>query len=283
MPRDPIVLTRELLGSTRGDIEPLVMWSDRATHRVTIGSERFVVKTDDDRETVAREVAGQRRAATAGVRVPEIIAAVDDAFAMRWVDGVTLRDHPTPEAWRDTGAQIRIAHDLDGGGPPFGTGFGGFEPEQPTWRAFFETFAESMLGGCERDLDFPAAPAARIRAALHAAAPLLDAPHLAWCHGDLQPEHVLVDPETNRVTAIIDWADQGSGDIGWDVAVLTIDHAWCRDALLAGYGAGQELREALDQLLPLYEVVRLVGEAGWFAEHGFPPGENLQRAIDWRP
>ena len=26
----------------------------------------------------------------------------------RWVDGVTLRDHPSPEAWRDTGAQIRI-------------------------------------------------------------------------------------------------------------------------------------------------------------------------------
>jgi hypothetical protein len=30
-------------------------------------------------------------------------------------------------------------------------------------------------------------------------------------------------------------------------------------------------------------VVRLIGEAGWFAEHGYPPGENLQRAIDWRP
>ena len=80
MPRNPIVLTRELLGTTPADVEPLVMWSDRATHRVTIGSERFVVKTDDDRETVAREVAGQRRAATAGVRVPEIIAAVDDAL-----------------------------------------------------------------------------------------------------------------------------------------------------------------------------------------------------------
>jgi aminoglycoside phosphotransferase (APT) family kinase protein len=281
VPRDPIVLTRELLGTTPVDVEPLVMWSDRATHRVTIGADRFVVKTDDDLETVARELAGQRRAAAAGVRVPEVIAAVDDAFAMRWVDGVTLRDHPTPDAWLDTGAQIRIAHDL-GGGPPFGTGFGGFESEQSTWREFFEAFAESMLSGCERDLDFPAATAARIRAALHAAAPLLDEPHVAWCHGDLQPEHVLVDPETNRVTAVIDWADQGSGDIGWDVAVLTIDHVPCRDEFLAGYGAGEKLRAALHQLLPLYEVVRLVGEAGWFAEHGYPPGENLQRAIDWR-
>jgi aminoglycoside phosphotransferase (APT) family kinase protein len=216
------------------------------------------------------------------VRVPELLAATDDAFAMRWVDGATLLDHPTPEAWRDTGAQIRLAHDL-GGGPPFGTGFGGFEPEQPTWRAFFEAFAERMLQDCERELDFPARPAARIRDALLAAVPLLEAPHLAWCHGDLQPEHVIVDPATNRVAAIIDWADHGSGDIGWDVAVLTIDHDRRCNAFLTGYGAGDELRAALDQVLPLYNVVRLVGEAGWFAEHGYPPGESLRRAITWRP
>ena len=281
MPRDPGTLVLDLLGRAADDVEPLVVWSDRATYRVTLGSERFVVKTDDELETVAREVAGQRRAADAGVRVPEVVAVADDAFAMRWVAGVTLRDHTSPDAWRDTGAQVRIAHDL-GGGPPFGTGFGGFEPEQPTWRAFFEAFAERMLRDCELDLEFPAAPAGRIRAAVHAAAPLLDAPHLAWCHGDLQPEHVLVDPATSRVAAIIDWADQGSGDVGWDVAVLTIDQAQRLDAFLAGYGAGDELRAALDQLLPLYGVVRLVGEATWFAEHGYPEGENLRRAIEWR-
>jgi aminoglycoside phosphotransferase (APT) family kinase protein len=281
VPRDPGTLTLELFGRAADEVEPLVVWSDRATYRVTLGSERFVVKTDDERETVAREVAGQRRAADAGVRVPEVVAVENDAFAMRWVDGVTLQDHPRPDAWRDAGAQVRIAHDL-GGGPPFGTGFGGFEPEQPTWRAFFEAFAERMLRDCELDLEFPAAPAARIRAAVHAAAPLLDAPHLAWCHGDLQPEHVLVDPVTGRVAAIIDWADQGSGDVGWDVAVLTIDHDQRRDAFLTGYGANDELRAALDQLLPLYGVVRLIGEATWLAEHGYPAADNLRRAIEWK-
>jgi aminoglycoside phosphotransferase (APT) family kinase protein len=281
VPRGPDALARELLGRTADEVEPLVVWRDRATYRVTLGSERFVVKTDDELETVAREVAAQRRAAAAGVRVPEIVAAGEDAFAMRWVDGVTLLDHPTVDAWRSTGAQVRVAHDL-GGGPPFGTGFGGFEPEQPTWRAFFEAFAERMLRDCELDLDFPAAPAARIRAAVHAAAPMLDAPHLAWCHGDLQPEHVLIDPATSRVAAIIDWADQGSGDVGWDVAVLTIDHDRYRDAFLAGYGASDELRAAVDQLRPLYCVVRLIGEATWLAEHGYPTADNLRRAIEWR-
>lgn len=72
---------------------------------------------------------------------------------MRWVDGPTLTAHPDPDAWRDTGVQIRIAHDL-GGEPPFGTGFGGFEPEQPTWRLFFDAFAESMLRDCEHELEF---------------------------------------------------------------------------------------------------------------------------------
>jgi hypothetical protein len=281
VPRDPGVLARELLGRHPDEIEPLVVWADRATHRVAIGAERFVVKTDDDLATVAREVAGQRRAAGTGVRVPEIVAVADDAFAMRWVNGVTLNDLPA-EAWRDAGTQIRLAHNLGGGGLPFGTGFGGFEPGHPTWREFFEAFAESMLRDCERDLEFPPAAATRIRDALREAAPMLDIPHRAWCHGDLQPDHVIVDPATNRVAAIIDWADNGSGDVGWDVAVLTIDHEESRSAFLAGYGASTELRAALDQLLPLYEVVRLVGEAGWFAEHGYPPGENLRRAIEWR-
>jgi aminoglycoside phosphotransferase (APT) family kinase protein len=282
VPRDPDVLARDLLGRDADEIEPLMLWHDRATHRVTIGSERFVVKTDDDYGTVAREVAGQRRAAAAGVLVPEVVAAREDAFAMRWVDGIALHDQPEPAAWADAGAQLRIAHDL-GGGPPFGTGFGGFEPEQPTWRAFFEAFGERMLRDCEQDLAFPADQAARIRAAVHAAAPLLDAPHLAWCHGDLQPDHVLVDPMTHRVAAIIDWADQGSGDVGWDVAVLTVDHHRHLDVCLAGYGAGEDLRAALDQLLPLYGVVRLLGEATWLAEHNYPWADNLRRAISWRP
>ena len=141
------------------------------------------------------------------------------------------------------------------------------------WRGVIEEYRELL----------PVSESTPVVTLLEGNTPLLDAPHLAWCHGDLQPEHVLVDPATDRVVAIIDWADQGSGDIGWDFAVLTIDHDEHREAFLTGYGADDELRAALGQLLPLYNVVRLVGEAGWFAEHGYPPGENLERAIDWRP
>ena len=274
--RDVDALARDLLGDSADAVDPLVVWPDRGTWRVMVRGECFVVKTDDDLHTMTHEIEGHRRAAVAGLRVPELVAASDDAFAMRWVDGVPLRDHGSAPAWTDAGAQLRAVHDL-GGTPPFGTGFGGFNPTQPDWRSFFEEFAGDMLGTCERNLGFPAERADRIRAALRDA-PGLDSPHVVWCHGDLQTEHVLVDPASDRVTAIIDWADHGAGDFVWDFAVLTIDDAPRRGAALEGYGATREQRAALDALLPLYSVVRLVGEAGWFAEHDLPCAAILDRA-----
>ncbi len=278
-PLDALCL--DLLGGAPDEAEPLVVLADRATYRVRVGDEQFVVKTDDDSRTTTNEIAGHRKAAAAGVRVPELVGASDDACAMRWVDGIRLCGYESAAAWRDAGAQVRIAHDA-GGGPPFGTGFGGFNPSRPTWRSFFELFAETMLADCERDLGFPAEQGARIRAAMRDAGGL-DTPKVVWCHGDLQADHVLVDPATDRVTAIIDWADQGAGDFGWDIAVLSIDDEAWLGAALDGYGATAEDRGALDALVPLYTVVRLLGEAYWLAEHGYSYADSLGRAMQWRP
>ena len=117
--RDVDALCHELLGAAPHAVETLVAFADRAACKVHIGNDEFVVKTDDDPRTTRNEIAGQRRAHAAGVPVPEVIAVADDAFAMRWVDGVTLHDHPTAAAWRDTGRQVRRTHDV-GGSPPFG-------------------------------------------------------------------------------------------------------------------------------------------------------------------
>jgi fructosamine-3-kinase len=192
VPRDPVRLTVDLLGRTPDSIEPLVVFADRATYRIAVGEQCYVVKTDDDHGVVAREITGQRRAGAAGVRVPEIVAVAADAFAMCWVDGVCLPEPFGVDTWERTGAQLRLVHDL-GGAAPFGSGFGGYEQVHPTWRKFFETFAERELRTCERDLGFPVEAAHRVRTAIRAASARLDAPHVVWCHGDLQPEHVLVD------------------------------------------------------------------------------------------
>jgi Ser/Thr protein kinase RdoA (MazF antagonist) len=277
--RDPLSVARELLGATTELISPLVELADRASYRVRYRDEDFVVKTDDDARATRNEIAGQQRARAAGIRAPELVATSDDALAMRWVDGVPLTQHSTAAAWRDAGAQVRLVHDL-GAGPPFGNGFGGFDRSLPDWRSFFELFADTMLGDCERDLGLRLAQGDAIRAELFGSDGL-DTPHVVWCHGDLQPEHVLVDPATDRVNAIIDWSDNGAGDFGWDVAVLTLDGA-PRDALLEGYRATPEQRAALDALLPLYSVVRLAGEACWLARHSFPYADNLRRVQEWR-
>jgi aminoglycoside phosphotransferase (APT) family kinase protein len=278
MSRDPVSAVRDLLGAAAELVEPLVVFADRGSYRVRVRGEDFVVKTDDDARTTSHEIAGLERAAVAGVRVPELVATADDALAMRWVEGVPLASHPRSAAWRDAGAQVRLAHDV-GGGPPFGAGWGGFDPARPDWRSFFELFADTMLADCERDLGLAREQGDRIRAALRDQ-PGLDRAAVVWCHGDLQPEHVLVDPATDRVVAIIDWADHGAGDFVWDFAVLTLDGARS-DAVLDGYGATREQRALLDALLPLYAVVRLAGEAGWLAEHGFPYAASLGRVQEW--
>jgi aminoglycoside phosphotransferase (APT) family kinase protein len=270
----------DLLGRAADQIKPLVVRSDRATYRVTVGGRAFVVKTDDDHATVTRETTGHQRAADAGVRVPELVSVTDDAIAMAWIEGIELNHRSTPDAWRDAGAQLRIAHNV-GCGLPFGAGFGGYEPAHVSWREFFETFAARELEACERELGFPSDAANRIRAAITAPG-LLDAPHLGWCHGDLQPQHVLIDPVTERVAAIIDWADHGPGDVGWDIAVLTIDHDSFRAALLDGYGAGSGLRAALDGVVPLFSVIRLVSEANWLDAHHYAVDDNIRRAVAWR-
>jgi aminoglycoside phosphotransferase (APT) family kinase protein len=282
VPRDPVALADALFGRTPEVVEPLVVWPGRATYRVVIDGRNYVIKTDDEHDVVAREASGQQRAAAAGIPVPELVAVVADATAMTWIDGEPLRGGSSAAAWRDTGARLRAAHDL-GVDAPFGAGFGGYATTHRTWREFFEAFAEQELRACEETLGLPAGQAARIRDAVRASAPLLAAPVVGWCHGDFQPEHVLIDPANDRVVSIIDWADHGSADITWDVMVLTLDDARHLDALLDGYGADGARRTALAQRLPLFGVVRLLGEAHWLAEHGVGFDESLRRAIDWRP
>jgi aminoglycoside phosphotransferase (APT) family kinase protein len=271
---------RGLLDAAPDETHALVERPDRASYRVRVGEQWFAVKIDDDRTLVAREVAGNRRAAAAGVPVPTLVDVADDAFVTAWVDGVPLVAHATDAAWAAAGAQLRTAHDV-GGTAPFGAGFGGFDSTHGSWRDFFEAFAAEQLLVCERELDFPARAADRVRAALRAAH--LDSPHLGWCHGDCQPDHVLVDPVTDEVVAIIDWADHGSADVTWDVGVLTLDNATHLGAFLDGYRARDELRAAFAELLPLYQVVRLVGEACWLAAHGYPYADSFRRAVQWQP
>lgn len=65
--------------------------------------------------------------------------------------------------------------------------------------------------------------------------PLLVQRPIVLLHGDLQAEHILVDPQTEQVLAFLDFADAQPGDPLLDIAVVTLWDHGLADFLLEGY------------------------------------------------
>jgi aminoglycoside phosphotransferase (APT) family kinase protein len=261
----PEVLARRLLGRLPDRIEPLVVWDHKAAYRCVIGRDAFVCKVDVQLDEVRREVEGLTRAAAAGIAVPDLVAADTGAFAMRWVAGTALTYSSLPEWWRNAGRELRRVHALD---PPSSSG-GGFAPIRDSWAATIEAEVEEELEKCVHEHGLDPTQADRVRGTIADAHDELAAAPPSWYHGDLQPDHVIVDPRSGEIVAIIDWSDHGNGDGAWDIAVLNLDDDSRLDALLDGYNTDVAERERLARMLPLYRLVRWLGETRWLAEHGF--------------
>jgi aminoglycoside phosphotransferase (APT) family kinase protein len=274
---------QRLLGRPPGEISALAEWPDHSAYRVDIAGDFFVVKIDRDHERIAREVAGQSRAALAGVPVPPIIAHEPGALAMRFVDGTPLNERTTAPAWRATGAALRTLHasSPEHGDELIGSGFG---VAARTWPDFVHSRLESSLDGCVDGLGLDPAVAASIRRAFDDHLPLIEAAPIVRSHGDFQPEHVLLDPRSDQVGAIIDWADHGLADPAWDLAVLTLDDSSHLEDLFAGYGSPSTTGVDIRSRRTLYSVLRLLAEAIWFAEreHTEQAGAAVERATIWR-
>src|SRR6266704_3398534 len=87
-------------------------------------------------------------------------------------------------------------------------------------------------------------------------------------HGDLQTAHILVDPQTEKVLAFLDFADAQPGDPLLDIAVLTLWDPGLTDFLLEGY-SGMANTEETKQLLSLYRLLRHLAEIPWLLERRF--------------
>ena len=87
-------------------------------------------------------------------------------------------------------------------------------------------------------------------------------------HGDLQTDHILVDAQTEKVLAFLDFADAQPGDPLLDIAVLTLWDKGLTDLFLEGY-IGIENNEETRQLLSLYRLLRHLAEIPWLLERGF--------------
>jgi Ser/Thr protein kinase RdoA (MazF antagonist) len=270
-------ISRRLLGRTPDEVQPLLDRPDRVVYLVSIGPEQFVCKAAaDDDLAMAREAEGQRHAAAGGIPVPELVATADGQLASRFVTGVPLTEMRSLDAWRAAGRMLRRVHALE----PIGAWGEGLDAPAATWRASIEADLAHGVADCVRELGFDAGLGAQLRDTFAAAA-VFDAPIAAWCHGDCQPDHLLFDPDTHEIVAIIDWSDHGKADAAWDIAVLTLDDEAMTDAVLDGYQADADARAHFAASLPILRIARHLGEAYWLFAHGYPYEDSLRAARSW--
>lgn len=99
-------------------------------------------------------------------------------------------------------------------------------------------------------------------------AAITDRPQLL-IHGDLQPEHVLVERGAGRVVAILDWADSGFADPLFEVARVSLLNPELEEPFLSGLGVSAD-----GEMIRRYRVVWLVMAATWLAERGHADGAD---------
>jgi aminoglycoside phosphotransferase (APT) family kinase protein len=165
-----------------------------------------------------------------------------------------------PHAAREAGALLARFHHL-GAHPPFSTG-------ERTWD-------RHVLGWIERELasmsTFDVLSASEIdtlRTRLFRLCATLTSRPIALLHGDLQPDHILVDERGERVVALLDFADAQPGDPLLDIAVLTLWDEALTAPILAGY-PGFTDDTATRDLIAEYRLLRHISEIPWLLERGY--------------
>ncbi len=230
-------LCRRLLGASPDEVQPFFVWDHRATYRVRIGTDEFVVKADADEREMSSEAEGHAHAAAHGIPVAELLAVEPNALAMRFVEGEQLRSDSPDESWRAAAAVIEKIH----AAPPIG----------PVGR--FPRPVDDLIEGATRNGLDPAL-AERIRRRLLAAPATTQT---AWVHGDLQTDHFIVSGD--NVVAVLDWSDHGVADPLWDYTVLTFDDP----AKLTRMFDEPPTAEHIAAL----RTRRLLDDVRWLAEH----------------
>jgi aminoglycoside phosphotransferase (APT) family kinase protein len=260
-----------LLGDPPEEVITLANLGYRATWKVRAGATWFCVKSDTREGFQRAEFEAHLHAAASGVPVPECVAFIEmplPTLAMRWVDGVSLRHHGVPEAWRAAGRVLRAIHHsrlLR-------------EPEGRWADSIIDWLTDGLSYLIEtRRLSTGVADAVLARA--RAMYPAIDVRPPAWLHGDCQDAHFVLNPASDSVTAVLDWADALAGDPVLDMAVLTLSQDVALPHLLDGYGADSELRAHVSRTLGLYRVVRGMAVIKWLDEHGYQAETWPERAI----
>jgi aminoglycoside phosphotransferase (APT) family kinase protein len=242
-------------------LKPLYLQPDRAIFLAA--NSGIILKVYVEGKTLEKEYATAQEAQTRGVPVPEMLlldASQPAVLAMRQVIGRPLSSHDEA-AGREAGRYIERFHGIETA-PPFSGG-------QMRWDEFILWWATLEIGRVEKLGVFTASEMARLEQTFNNKNKLVlvDRP-IVLLHGDLQAEHILINPETQKVVAFLDFADAQPGDPLLDIAIVSLWDTSLADILLEGY-TGIENGEQTKELLWYYRLLRLIGEVPWLLNRGF--------------
>jgi len=260
----------ELFGSRLVVEETLVDHRYRLVLRARLDGGRVALKAFSEPHRAGAELQAMLAAEAGGISVPPVLGhwASDDAIviALGWVQGAALGAERAD--WAAAGSQLARLHAL-----PLPVGLGSVSGWEADWD---DDLVRQVPNECARAARLgllSSAEVDRVRDSLGPALARLAPARLAFLHGDLQPEHVILG--SGGGVTLIDWGDSGSGDPLWDIAVLINDDLDRLDDVLAGYRPGPELTAHLGTNLDTFRALRYLQEATWLAERSFDPAPSV--------
>jgi aminoglycoside phosphotransferase (APT) family kinase protein len=248
------------LTGSEDSLTPLYLQPDRALFLAE--NLRIIFKVSMEEKTLQHEYAIAQKVASIGVPIPEILgfeAGQPAVLAMKQVMGHPLSSH-TQSAAKEAGNYLQRFHTL-GAHPPFSGG-------QQQWAAFISWWANEEIEKVKRLAVLDHQQIRELHEQFETLRPLLVQRPIVLLHGDLQTAHILVDPQTEKVLAFLDFADAQPGDPLLDLAVVTLWDQELTDFFLEGYSSIEHTTET-KQVLSLYRLLRRLAEIPWLVERGF--------------
>lgn len=293
------------LGAQPGEMRTHVDHADHLVVELALPTDDAILKTGL-RDHFGLEAWACERARGLGVPAPDVLV-VDDipeelphsALLLRKVPGLPIRElegEDAADAVREAGRHLRAIHEiaLPGSGwadPDAHRADGDVRGRDNDWPSTVRRELGWGLGYLEDRRLVPRELAGRIRAAQEDHTQGLEAvDDLRFLHGDPGASHLLVDPATGDLTAIIDWADLQVGDPAWELSMASAwavaeapegsegsRRSWIFARLLEAYEPGRDLGDRLEALGPLYHCMRLAWITRWSDERNLEIAPILRR------
>ncbi|HVA43338.1 MAG TPA: aminoglycoside phosphotransferase family protein [Acidimicrobiales bacterium] len=272
----------ELFGPHLSVEETLVAHRSRLVWRARLDGDLVALKAFTEPHRAAAEAMAMRAAADGGVGVPPVLGEwrVDGCavLTLGWVEGSPLGSQT--QGWVRAGEQLARLHRL-----PVPPGL----PTVSGWEGDWDSdLVRQVPQECARAVNLGLLSHSQVdhvTSTLGPALVALEPAGIAFLHGDMQPEHVIL--TTAGGVSFIDWGDAGSGDPLWDLAVLVNDNNLDRlEDVLAGYQPEPQLLAHLRANLDHFRALRYLQEATWLAERSFDPSQSLEGLfglLGWGP